>query len=201
MLQINELIFKWPNSIQQEVNLEASAGEIVLISGPSGIGKTTLFNIISGFHEPISGSVFFNGRELLSRPPWKRPVSTMFQSDNLFPHLSVKQNLMLGINNNLENIENMKNKLAFLNIFPLFDRKSNELSGGELQRVALIKTLLRERPILLLDEPFSALDSDMIKKASLLIEEHTRTMNLVTLLISHQNVSAYLVIDQKIQLG
>ena len=121
----------------------------------------------------------------------------MFQSDNLFPHLSVKQNLMLGINNNLKNIENMKNKLAFLNIFSLFDRKSNELSGGELQRVALIKTLLRERPILLLDEPFSALDSDMIKKASLLIEEHTRTMNLVTLLISHQNVSGYLVIDQK----
>ena len=201
MLQINELIFKWPNSIQQEVNLEASAGEIVLISGPSGIGKTTLFNIISGFYEPISGSVFFNGRELLSRPPWKRPVSTMFQSDNLFPHLSVKQNLMLGINNNSENIETMKNKLTFLNIFSLFDRKSNELSGGELQRVALIKTLLRERPILLLDEPFSALDSDMIKKASLLIEEHTRTMNLVTLLISHQNVSANLVIDQKIQLG
>ena len=201
MLQINELIFKWPNSIQQEVNLEALAGEIVLISGPSGIGKTTLFNIISGFYEPISGSVFFNGRDLLSKPPWKRPVSTMFQSDNLFPHLSVKQNLMLGINNNSKNIENMKNKLTFLNIFSLFDRKSNELSGGELQRVALIKTLLRERPILLLDEPFSALDSDMIKKASLLIEEHTRTMNLVTLLISHQNVSANLVIDQKIQLG
>ena len=201
MLQINELIFKWPNSIQQEVNLEASAGELVLISGPSGIGKTTLFNIISGFYEPISGEVFFNGRDLLSKPPWKRPVSSMFQSDNLFPHLSVKQNLMLGINNNSKNIESMKNKLTFLNIFSLFDRKSNELSGGELQRVALIKTLLRERPILLLDEPFSALDSDMIKKASLLIEEHTRTMNLVTLLISHQNVSAYLVIDQKIQLG
>ena len=201
MLQINELIFKWPNSIQQEVNLEASAGELVLISGPSGIGKTTLFNIISGFYEPISGEVFFNGGDLLSKPPWKRPVSSMFQSDNLFPHLSVKQNLMLGINNNSKNIESMKNKLTFLNIFSLFDRKSNELSGGELQRVALIKTLLRERPILLLDEPFSALDSDMIKKASLLIEEHTRTMNLVTLLISHQNVSAYLVIDQKIQLG
>ena len=201
MLQINELIFKWPNSIQQEVNLEASAGEIVLISGPSGIGKTTLFSIISGFYEPISGSVFFNGRDLLSKPPWKRPVSIMFQSDNLFPHLSVKQNLMLGINNNSKNIENIENKLTFLNIFSLFDRKSNELSGGELQRVALIKTLLRERPILLLDEPFSALDSDMIKKASLLIEEHTRTMNLVTLLISHQNVSANLVIDQKIQLG
>ena len=201
MLQINELIFKWPNSIQQEVNLEASAGEIVLISGPSGIGKTTLFNIISGFYEPISGEVFFNGRDLLSKPPWKRPVSSMFQSDNLFPHLSVKQNLMLGINNNSKNIENMKNKLTFLNIFSLFDRKSNELSGGELQRVALIKTLLREKPIILLDEPFSALDKDMIKKASILIEEQTKKAKSTTLIISHQETRPHLKVKKRIELS
>ena len=198
MLQINELIFKWPNSIQQEVNLEASAGEIVLISGPSGIGKTTLFNIISGFHEPISGSVFFNGRELLSRPPWKRPVSTMFQSDNLFPHLSVKQNLMLGIKNFSKDIEN---QLYFLKIFSLINQKCSELSGGELQRVALIKTLSREKPIILLDEPFSALDEDMIEKASILIQEYTKSMNSITLIISHQDAGAYLAIDQRIQIG
>ena len=106
MLQVNELIFKWPNSIQLEVNLDASAGEIVLIGGPSGIGKTTLFNIISGFYEQVSGSVIFNGENLLSKPPWKRPVSTMFQSDNLFPHLSVRQNLMLGINKISEDVQN-----------------------------------------------------------------------------------------------
>ena len=74
MLQINELIFKWPNSIQLEVNLDASAGEIVLIGGPSGIGKTTLFNIISGFYEPVSGSVIFNGKiyyqNLLGKDPF-----------------------------------------------------------------------------------------------------------------------------------
>ena len=140
MLQINELIFKWPNSIQLEVNLDASAGEIVLIGGPSGIGKTTLFNIISGFYEPVSGSVIFNGENLLSKPPWKRPVSTMFQSDNLFPHLSVRQNLMLGINKISEDVQN---HVHFLKIFSLIDRKCSELSGGELQRVALIKTLSR----------------------------------------------------------
>ena len=141
MLQINELIFKWPNSIQQEVNLEASAGEIVLIGGPSGIGKTTFFNIISGFYETVSGSVIFNEKNLLSKPPWKRPVSTMFQSDNLFPHLSVKQNLMLGIKNFSKDIEN---QLHFLKIFSLINQKCGKLSGGELQRVALIKTLSRE---------------------------------------------------------
>ena len=198
MLQINELIFKWPNSIQQEVNLKASAGEIVLIGGPSGIGKTTLFNIISGFYETVSGSVIFNEKNLLSKPPWKRPVSTMFQSDNLFPHLSVKQNLMLGIKNFSKDIEN---QLHFLKIFSLINQKCSELSGGELQRVALIKTLSREKPIILLDEPFSALDEDMIKKASILIQEYTKRMNSITLIISHQDASAYLAIDQRIQLG
>ena len=198
MLQINELIFKWPNSIQQEVNLEASAGEIVLIGGPSGIGKTTLFNIISGFYETVSGSVIFNGKNLISKPPWKRPVSTMFQSDNLFPHLSVKQNLMLGIKNFSKDIEN---QLHFLKIVSLINQKCSELSGGELQRVALIKTLSREKPIILLDEPFSALDEDMIKKASILIQEYTKRMNSITLIISHQDAGAYLAIDQRIQIG
>ena len=198
MLQINELVFKWPNSIQQEVNLKASAGEMVLIGGPSGIGKTTLFNVISGFYETVSGSVIFNDKNLLSKPPWKRPVSTMFQSDNLFPHLSVKQNLMLGIKNFSKDIEN---QLHFLKIFSLINQKCSELSGGELQRVALIKTLSREKPIILLDEPFSALDEDMIKKASILIQEYTKRMNSITLIISHQDTSAYLAIDQRIQLG
>ena len=198
MLQINELIFKWPNSIQQEVNLKASAGEIILIGGPSGIGKTTFFNIISGFYETVSGSVIFNEKNLLSKPPWKRPVSTMFQSDNLFPHLSVKQNLMLGIKNFSKDIEN---QLYFLKIFSLSNQKCSELSGGELQRVALIKTLSREKPIILLDEPFSALDEDMIEKASILIQEYTKSMNSITLIISHQDAGAYLAIDQRIQIG
>ena len=198
MLQINKLIFKWPNSIKIEVNLEASAGKIVLINGPSGIGKTTLFNIISGFYEPVSGSVTFKGKNLLVIPPWNRPVSTMFQSDNLFPHLSIRQNLMLGLKNFSKDIEN---QLNFLKIFSLIDRNSSELSGGELQRVALIKTLSREKPIILLDEPFSALDKDMVKKACIIIQEHTKRMNSITLIISHQDAGTHLAIDQKIRLG
>ena len=181
-----------------EVNLEASAGKIVLINGPSGIGKTTLFNIISGFYEPVSGLVTFEGKNLLIIPPWKRPVSTMFQSDNLFPHLSVRQNLMLGVKNLSKDIEN---KLNILKLFSLIDRNSSELSGGELQRVALIKTLSREKPIILLDEPFSALDKDMVEKACFIIQEHTKKMNSITLIISHQDAGAHLAIDQKIRLG
>ncbi len=201
MLQLNKLIYQWPDSFSQEVNLNASKGEIILISGRSGVGKTTLFNIISGFYEPVSGSILFNGENLCVKPPWKRPVSTMFQSDNLFPHLSVKENLMLGIRNKLEHIENMKNKINFLDVNSLINRKSHDLSGGELQRIALIRTLLREQPILLLDEPFSALDLNMIKKASMLIEEQRQKMKSITLIISHQDVSSYLSANQIIELN
>ena len=105
---------------------------------------------------------------------------------------------MLGIKNFSKDIEN---QLYFLKIFSLINQKCSELSGGELQRVALIKTLSREKPIILLDEPFSALDEDMIEKASILIQEYTKSMNSITLIISHQDASAYLAIDQRIQIG
>ena len=144
MLSINKLVYQWPGSTSQQVNLEASAGKIVLISGPSGIGKSTFFDIISGFHEPISGSVIFREENLLEKPPWKRPVSTMFQSNNFFPHLSVEDNLRLSIKKPPYQIEKIKKKLLYLDILPIVNRKTSKLSGGELQRTALIKTLLRE---------------------------------------------------------
>ena len=87
MLQINELIFKWPNSIKMEVNLEASAGKIVLINGPSGIGKTTLFNIISGFYEPVSGSVTFEGKNLVSLRGTLVPATTINKAIGQIPIL------------------------------------------------------------------------------------------------------------------
>ena len=105
---------------------------------------------------------------------------------------------MLGINKISEDIEN---HLHFLKIFLSLIENAGELSGGELQRVALIKTLSREKPIILLDEPFSALDGDMIKKASILIQEHTKKTKSTTLIISHQEAGPYLKVKKRIELS
>lgn len=200
MLTLNRLTYQWPGSKPQKVDLEATTGQIILISGPSGIGKTTLFDIISGFHEPKSGSLMWNGENLLQKPPWVRPVSIMFQADNFFPHLSVRDNIMLGLNNSSEIATKMCNKLEFLRVLSLLDRRTEQLSGGELQRVTLVRALMREKPILLLDEPFSALDKTMTENASDLIFKHTKETQSVTLIISHQDVSLHLNISHKIEL-
>ena len=201
MLTINSLTFQWPGSKSQKVDLEVSPGQIVLISGPSGIGKTTLFDIISGFHEPKSGTIIWNGENLLQKPPWGRPVSIMFQADNFFPHLSVGDNIMLGLENSSELTAKMYNKLEYLGVLSLLERRTEQLSGGELQRVTLVRALMREKPILLLDEPFSALDKVMIKNATDLILRYTKEMQSVTLVISHQDISSDLNASHKIELN
>jgi thiamine transport system ATP-binding protein len=124
----------------------------------------------------------------------------MFQANNFFPHLTVKDNIMLGLNNSKELTTKLYNKLEYLDVISLVDRRSDQLSGGELQRVALIRALMREKPILLLDEPFSALDKSMIKKASDLILRYKKEVQSVILIISHQDVSMYLNISHEIEL-
>ena len=90
--------------------------------------------------------------------------------------------------------------MEFLNVLTLLDRKSEHLSGGELQRVSLIRALIRQKPILLLDEPFSALDTDMVKKASELILEYTKAIQSVTIIVSHRDVSGYLNANYQIEM-
>ena len=107
---------------------------------------------------------------------------------------------MLGLKNSKELTTKLYNKLEYLNVISLVDRRSDQLSGGELQRVALIRALMREKPILLLDEPFSALDKSMIKKASDLILRYKKEVQSVILIISHQDVSMYLNISHEIEL-
>ena len=200
MLTLTSLTYQWPGSVLQQIDLEAYAGQIVLIKGPSGIGKTTLFDVISGFHKPKSGTLRWNDENLLEKLPWERPVTTMFQADNFFPHLSVRDNLMLGLKKSAEQTEKMIKKLEFLNVFSLLNKKPEQLSGGELQRVSLIRALMRKKPLLLLDEPFSALDPYMVKKASELIVEYTEEVQSVTLIISHQTLTSPLYASHLIEL-
>ncbi len=141
------------------LSFDANKGEIIVIVGPSGCGKSTILSIIAGLVKPSSGEVFINGNKTNST---NKNIGYMFQNDHLFPWRTILQNVLIGleIQNKVTN-ESIKNVTSLLNTYGLSDFKNhypNQLSGGMRQRVALIRTLAIEPALLLLDEPFSALD-------------------------------------------
>lgn len=181
-------------------------GERVAIMGPSGAGKSTLLNLISGFQYPETGEILLNGQDFTTTPPAKRPVSMLFQENNLFSHLSVRQNIGLGIAPTLRlKAEEQKTVAAIaeqVGLTEFLDRLPGQLSGGQRQRVALARCFIREQPILLLDEPFSALDPALRHEMLLLLEERCRARDITLLMVSHNIEDAHqiaprtLVIDQ-----
>ena len=146
----------------QEVNLDVFEGEIVTLLGPSGCGKTTLMRLIAGFEAPSSGRIYINDDEMTGTPPEHRPVNLVFQRYALFPHLDVFDNIAFGLRLKKlgkDEIRNRVNRMLKIVDLPDFgDRWTNQLSGGQAQRVALGRALVNEPSVLLLDEPLAALD-------------------------------------------
>lgn len=166
------------------------AGAAVAVAGPSGAGKSTLFNVIAGFEKPAGGSVTLLGEDMAGRDPAERPVSVVFQDNNLFAHLTVADNVGLGIDPGLKlaapGRQSVSAALARVGLAGYEKRLPGSLSGGERQRVALARAVVRRRPILLLDEPFAALDPAMrADMARLLAELHAETKSTL-LFITHQ---------------
>lgn len=167
-----------------------TAGEAVAVAGPSGAGKSTLFNVIAGFQAPAAGAVALLGQDMAARDPAERPVSIIFQDNNLFAHLSVADNVGLGIHpgQRLDAAarQSVATALSRVGLGGFEQRLPGSLSGGERQRVALARALVRRRPILLLDEPFAALDPAMrADMAKLLLELRAETKSTM-LFITHQ---------------
>lgn len=180
-----------------DVNFPAQS--ITAVIGPSGAGKTTLLNLIAGFAFPNSGHIWKMGEDLSQIPPNLRPISMVFQDHNLFAHLSAAQNVALGLQNERfgqENDEAVKDALAAVGLSGKGMQFPGELSGGERQRVAIARCLLRERPILILDEPFAALGpalrQDMLKLVAKLRNERELTIIMVT----HSPSDAALLADR-----
>nr|WP_314402391.1 thiamine ABC transporter ATP-binding protein [uncultured Aggregatibacter sp.] len=183
-------VFLADDTLPMTFDLQVAEGERIAIVGPSGAGKSTLLNLIAGFVLPTQGNIWLNGENHTRSAPYERPVSMLFQENNLFPHLTVQQNLALGLKTSLkltaleqDQIEQVADAVGLTSFL---SRLPNSLSGGQKQRVALARCLLRDKPILLLDEPFSALDPELRMEMLNLIDELCHSKNLTLLLVTHQ---------------
>ncbi|RBO83198.1 ATP-binding cassette domain-containing protein [Marinomonas aquiplantarum] len=169
---------------------------ITTLLGASGEGKSTLLHLLGGFL-PGRGVLDFQREPLLALPAYKRPISTLFQSDNLFPQLTVWQNVAIGVSPHLRLSAEQGERVAWALEQTQLAAKANAypqaLSGGQAQRVAIARVLVRKKPILLLDEPFSALDPALREEMLFLVKQVTEDFSLTTLLVSHLPSEALLV--------
>jgi len=189
MLKLDALSYVHPGQSQSYAfTLEARPGEVTAVTGPSGSGKSTLLDLIAGFLKPASGTMMLDGRNLVPLKPEQRPVSILFQSEMLFDHLSAGTNVSLGLpkgHTRAEAAEKIGAALAEVGLAGLEKQTAATLSGGQKQRVALARTLFRNKPILLLDEPFSALDDETRTTMRSLVMDLTVSRKWHTILVSH----------------
>ncbi|MCY1128253.1 ATP-binding cassette domain-containing protein [Frigidibacter sp. RF13] len=178
------------------------AGGITAIIGPSGAGKSTLLSAIAGFFPPGSGRILWQGRDLAPLAPGARPVSILFQDQNLFPHLTIADNLGLGLRPNLrlstEDRARVATALDRVGLSGLGPRKPGTLSGGQQSRAALARALLRARPLLLLDEPFAALGPALKAEMLDLVAEIAGETATTVLMVSHDPKDAHRIAHQTI---
>lgn len=178
------------DTFRLQADLNVRRGEILAVIGPSGGGKSTLLSIVGGFLIPDRGRILWEGADLTALPPSERPVAFVFQEHNLFPHLSVFQNVALGLNPSLRLDHEDRGKvtaaLARVGLDGFEARKPAELSGGQRGRVAIARILVMDRPILALDEPFAALGPALRQEMFSLVREVARDKGLTVLFVTHQ---------------
>lgn len=191
MLKVDSVRFQHPggNHVDYSFNLNVAEREIAGITGQSGSGKSTLLDLIAGFLQPLAGDITWHGDSILSLPPERRPVTILFQNHNLFDHLSAWANVAIGLNPTLrlstEEKHTVKTALEDAGLAGLDTRRAAKLSGGQQQRVALARCLVRKTPVLLLDEPFSALDADTKSDMLDLVQNIARTRSRAVVMVTH----------------
>jgi len=193
MLSINNITYTYEQkNIKSHYNfsLHVKKNEIVGILGESGSGKSTLLDLIAGFLNPISGNITFEKNDISLLNTEDRPLTVLFQKYNTFEHLSVIKNVLLGINTSLktkkEDLEKAKNILKEVGLEGFENKLASSLSGGQSQRVALARSLIRNKPILLLDEPFTGLDLETRMKMLKLVKSISQKRNLYTIIVTHE---------------
>ena len=179
-----------------DTNIHAGPGEVVVLMGENGAGKSTALNIISGLLSPdagsirVNGTVFFDSRTGVNIPAEIRRIGYVFQNSAVFPHLSVRDNIAFGLRSRHKPREFIKERVGHwlnaMNIEDLADVKAGNLSGGQKQRVALARALATEPSMLMLDEPFTALDTENIRLVKELMRTFVNEMKIPCLVVTHR---------------
>ena len=205
-LEINALNKRFGRQvILEDINLSVRSGEFLTFLGPSGSGKTTLLRLLGGFERPDGGRIVLEGRDISLLPPHKRQVNTVFQNYALFPHLTVFQNIAFG----LQNIglakaaidRKVDQALDMVQLGDYGNRFPEQLSGGQQQRVALARALVMEPKVLLLDEPFGALDQKLRHQMQTELKALQRKVGLTFIFVTHDQEEALSLSDRIVVLN
>ena len=184
----------------EDLSLAVEPGELVALLGPSGCGKTTTLKIVAGLLRPTSGDVRVGGRSVVGTPPERREAAMVFQKPLLFPHMSVARNVGFGLKMRGaprgEAEGKVREALRRVRMKNFADRAPGELSGGQQQRVALARALVTEPRLLLLDEPFSALDANLREEMRGLILRLQREGGHTTVFVTHDQEEAVVLADR-----
>jgi len=201
ILQLNNLTKRFNDVIAvDQVNLEVNEGEFVVMVGPSGCGKSTTLRMIAGLETITEGDLFLNGRRLNQVHSSQRNMAMVFQSYALYPHMSVFENIAFGMKVRKVPKQKIKEKVLhaakILQLEPLLDRKPKELSGGQNQRVALGRAIVREPEVFLMDEPLSNLDAKLRTHMRTEIKELQRKLKATMVYVTHDQIEAMTMGDK-----
>ena len=195
MLELKNITLKWNSPTEKtlikNLSIKIENSEILCVFGESGVGKSSLINVISGVNEEnlkIEGEIKLNGVILNNIPTEKRKIGLLLQDGTLFPHLTVEQNLLFGMNKSLNKKEKKSLILNYLdkaNMSGFQDRYPNTLSGGQKARIACLRAILSEPNALLLDEPFSSLDPSQRNSFREFVVKQVKRANIPCLLVTH----------------
>jgi len=191
--------------VLKKIDLEVANGEFVVIVGPSGCGKSTLLRIVAGLEDQTAGRILIGDRDVSLMPPSKRGVAMVFQSYALYPHLTVKGNMTLGLRQARTPKETIAQRLAeavrILELDPYLKRKPAQLSGGQRQRVAIGRAIVRQPEVFLFDEPLSNLDAALRGQVRIEIADLHRRLGATMVYVTHDQIEAMTLADRIVVLN
>ncbi|BCG69580.1 sugar ABC transporter ATP-binding protein [Mesorhizobium sp. 113-1-2] len=194
-----------PVEVLKGINLEVNDGEFVVFVGPSGCGKSTLLRVIAGLEDSTSGRVVIDGEDVSVTPPAKRGIAMVFQTYALYPHLTVKNNMGLGLKQAGTPAPEIDRRIgiasSMLSLEPYLERRPAELSGGQRQRVAIGRAVVREPKLFLFDEPLSNLDAALRVNTRLEIAQLHRRLKATMIYVTHDQVEAMTLADKIVVLN